>query len=114
MNQPPRTISTMGPEVPQDFPLASYEAVHAVVVLRVGESAWFEYVPAWNAVAVRFRSAVHDTESFKATAEREGIGARPDVRFEEERALFGFWSCPGSVDGELLSRSSLRRRRGGY
>jgi len=24
------------------------------------------------------------------------------------------WSCPGSVDGELLSRSSLRRRRGGY
>ena len=24
------------------------------------------------------------------------------------------WSYPGSVDGELLSRSSLHRRRGGY
>jgi putative tryptophan/tyrosine transport system substrate-binding protein len=24
------------------------------------------------------------------------------------------WSCPGSVDGELLSRSSLHQHRGGY
>src|SRR5207244_3654264 len=29
-----------------------------------------------------------------------------------ERRLARYWTCPGSVDGELLSRSSLRPLRG--
>ena len=33
---------------------------------------------------------------------------------EKVRADFYQWSCPGSVDGELLSRSSLPPLRGGY
>ena len=37
-----------------------------------------------------------------------GEGGQAYVYFVED------WSCPGSVDGELLSRSSLHPLRGGY
>jgi len=97
MNQPPRILTTIGLEAPPDFPLVSYEAIHAAVSPRSGEATlklglWDEYAAAWNAVAIRFLSAVHYADSFKATAVKAGIGTTHAVRFEEERAVFGFYA----------------------
>ena len=39
---------------------------------------------------------------------------RDDVAQDADTAALVFaWSCPGSVDGELLSRASLHQHRGG-
>src|SRR5439155_14518862 len=48
---------------------------------------------------------------------RPWINGTPDHNIQHDPAfewLFEVWSCPGSVDGELLSRSSPRPLRRGY
>ena len=75
------------------FPLAPYEAVHAVVVARWSTAASYQqYSGAWNALAYRFHGAVEAGTKFQKLLRDSGSHPAPQQRFHQEEALFNFFS----------------------
>ena len=86
-------LSTVGLEMPDDFPSNSYEAIHTLVTARKDTypDAWREYAGAWNAVAYRFLSCARHDEAFTDTVRRFGTSPPPPQGFTQEDELFGFF-----------------------
>lgn len=86
-------------DVAADFPKARYLAVEERIAHYLGAlqasaaavSGVSEYAGGWNAVILRFRAA--DECGISAIAALARGGAPPnDVRYEQERDLFGFFA----------------------
>lgn len=62
-------LSTIGCEMPPDFNVAAYEAVHSRVNANpsLNQDVWEHYAPAWNAVAYRFLSCAESDAAFTAS-----------------------------------------------
>jgi hypothetical protein len=90
----PKTIQTVGLEMPDDFPADAYEAVHRTVCARPAKSpaTWREYAGAWNAVAYRFKSLADHDEAFTASIRRVSSTPLPSDRHIQERELFNFFT----------------------
>ncbi|HQU46308.1 MAG TPA: hypothetical protein PK867_26110 [Pirellulales bacterium] len=82
--------------MPDDFPIAPFEAIHARVVAACArnEKAAKEYYGAENGVAYRFRACCEYSDAY-------GSFGTPNTTFEdrhnEEKALFGFFVSGFSV-----------------
>lgn len=88
---PNLTLNGLAPHV--DFPLELYEAVHAAVVARWSTAASYQqYSGAWNALAYRFHGAVEAGTKFQKSLSDSGSHPAPQQRFQQEEALFNFFS----------------------
>jgi len=88
----PLHVSSVGLEVPDDFPQKPYDAVQARVNSSPRDAvAMFEYGGAWNAVVYRFVSCARSAETFANSFRTAGPAPEPPERFIQEDALFGFF-----------------------
>jgi len=88
----PLHVSSVGLEVPDDFPQKPYDAVHARVNSSPRDAvAKFEYGGAWNAVVYRFVSCARSAETFANSFRTAGPAPAQPERFIQEDALFGFF-----------------------
>lgn len=77
----------------RDFPAELYEEVHADVVARwSGAPSYRHYSSAWNALAYRFHGAVDAGCEFQRSLKNFGAHPAPQQRFQQEVALFNFFS----------------------
>ncbi|KYC31730.1 hypothetical protein A0J57_13995 [Sphingobium sp. 22B] len=76
-----------------DFPAEPYEAVHADVAARwSGAASYRQYSSAWNALAYRFHGAVDAGDAFQRSLAKFGSHPAPQQRYQQEEALFNFFS----------------------
>src|SRR5208337_614516 len=88
----PLHVSSVGLEVPDDFPQKPFDAVHARVNSSPRDAvAKFEYGGAWNAVVYRFVSCARSAETFANSFRTAGPAPAQPERFIQEDALFGFF-----------------------
>jgi hypothetical protein len=83
--------NTVGIQMPADFPLAVYNDIvaHVVPLQPRFPDAYRHNAGAWNAVAIRFRSAAEADDAFQSSLnEPNSI----DQRFRQEAALFQFFT----------------------
>lgn len=91
-------LSNNGLPAHQDFPVAPYEAVHKLVVERWSEElSYSQFTGAWNAVAYRFHGALDAGGTFQKTLRDFGSHPAPNQRYQQEAALFNFFSNGFSV-----------------
>jgi hypothetical protein len=121
-----RKVTTIGLEMPADFPLDPYEAVHKRVchweeqmrrssATDQPSSVWSEYAGGWNAVAHRFLSCAMNSDRFVASIRRFGPSPDSEERHVQEDALFCFLvnglSCLESLGHGLHAIASMLRNR---
>lgn len=76
-----------------DFPFEPYEAVHAKVAGQWSAAAsYHQYSGAWNALAYRFHGSIEAGARFQKSLKVFGSHPAPHQRFEQEEALFNFFS----------------------
>jgi len=96
----PLTLNGLIPH--PDFPAPLYEGVHAEVAAKwSGAVSYRHYSSAWNALAYRFHGAVDAGDVFQRSLKRHGAHPAPQQRFQQETALFNFFSN-GSAAFEAL------------
>ena len=85
--------------MPSDFPIDLYEAVHIRVNKKktIYPDTWSQYAGAWNAVAYRFLACADYDQAFTESIQRAGNAPPPTERYNQERALFGFFVTGLSV-----------------
>src|SRR4051812_46965066 len=90
----PKKVNTVGLEMPDDFPVDAYNAVHARVSPKrePRPAAWPEWASAWNAVAYRFQSCVEHAAAFTKSIRQHGDAPAPPTRYIQERELFNFFT----------------------
>lgn len=94
----PRKLTTNGLIPADDFPAASYETVHTVVVrARSNDPLYHHYAGAWNALAYRYSEMADRGDEFTSLLDRFGSTPEPSQRYEQERAVFDFFSSAFSV-----------------
>jgi hypothetical protein len=89
-------VSTVGLDMPGDFPILPYEAVHKHVAGKLpiaAPDAFTVYALSWNGVARRFYSLGAMEAAYEATFPR----SNKEQRQVQEEALFGFFSTALSV-----------------
>jgi hypothetical protein len=88
--------NTVGIQMPADFPLAAYNDIHAHIgpLQPRFPAAYRHYAGAWNAVAIRFRSAAEADDVFQSSLNEQ---SSVDQRFRQEVALYQFFTSSVSV-----------------
>lgn len=82
--------TTIGIDVPADFPAQTYNDVHSRVWPRHSDfvEPFRHYAGAWNAVAIRFRSLADSDQNFQQTLVEAGS---PLNRYSQEVTMFLFF-----------------------
>ena len=88
--------NTVGIEMPADFPVAAYNdiAAHNARLQAGFPDPYRHYAGAWNAVAIRFRSAAEADDVFQLSLNEP---SSVEQRFRQELALFQFFTNSVSV-----------------
>jgi hypothetical protein len=88
-----RIVTTVGLEMPLDFPTGLYNSIHSRLHAARGQrqSFWRDYAPSWNAVAYRYRACADLAEEFSQSVNQHGDGPAQPERYLQDRALFGFF-----------------------
>lgn len=87
---------TMEIDVPNDFPSESYQAVRAEVK-SMSTPFHTHFAGGWNAVAYRYTAADKFNSEFVKAYVVHGDMPPPNQRFDQENALFGFFTVSCSV-----------------
>lgn len=88
--------NTVGIEMPADFPLAVYKDIHSEIAPLQPRfpNPYRHYAGAWNAVAIRFRSAAGADDEFQSSL---NDSSSVEQRFRQEVTLFEFFTNLVSV-----------------
>jgi hypothetical protein len=89
----PYPLSSIGIEMPDDFPTQPYEAIHNRMSIKRDSylDAWREFAAAWNAVAYRFLSCTEHDKAFTESVKRFGKTPPHFEWYIQQRELFGFF-----------------------
>lgn len=92
-------LSTNGLVMPPDFPTAQYEAIHKSLNKKASAEPerYQQFAAAWNAVSYRYLAMAEDGETFSLSLKGAGAHPSPGERYNQERALFGFFTNGFSV-----------------
>jgi hypothetical protein len=87
-------LKTNGLVMPVDFPTAHYNDVFERTLSKVAASPAIheQFAGAWNAVAYRFQAMADDEMAFTSLVVQ--TAPKPEIRCQQESALFGFF-CNG-------------------
>jgi hypothetical protein len=69
----------------------------AVLARFAGHRHYEHFAGAWNALAYRYQAVIDAGEAFSDLIAAHGTTPAPDVRYQQERALFDFYSAGFSV-----------------
>lgn len=97
--------STIGFEVPEDFPTQGYEKINAAMAPQKEAlpQKWSEFTGAWNSVRIKFRALAQNDEIYTASIERSRGGASSfEERYNQEYALFNFFVVEDSLFESLF------------
>jgi hypothetical protein len=83
--------------MPSDFPRELFEKIYTAAQPHNANPAHPQFIGAWSAVSHRYKALAHYDEVFTRTIETHGPGPAYEVRYEQERDLFGFASNAYSV-----------------
>jgi hypothetical protein len=87
-------LSTVGLDMPDDFPATEYEKTFAVVrVKRDTDPLFQEFGGAWNAVAYRYQAMIDAGDSFANSIKLCGTSPPPNERYGQEKNLLEFFSA---------------------
>jgi len=88
-----KTISTIGLEMPADFPSEPYEAINARLVKMKDPfpESWSQFTGGWRAVAIRFLSCIEHDKNFTLSVKKFTNAPQQPGRYIQERELFGFF-----------------------
>ena len=78
--------------VPDDFPVGPYEAVLHRLDHERANTNYFQFMEAWNAIAIRFAALDESDRAFTASIGMHGPAPAQPIRFQQERDLFHFFS----------------------
>ncbi|UYO48797.1 hypothetical protein KQX64_23340 [Rhodopseudomonas palustris] len=82
--------------MPPGFPTTAFDALYQYATLSRGPYAE-EFLGAWNAISYRYRALLDYSDGFEASIKRHGPAPEADIRFKQEKDLFGFFSNAFSV-----------------
>src|SRR5438552_662168 len=85
-------LSTVGIDVPPDFPFDPYMSIHHRLEHFAGATAdltWRQFAVAWNAVAYRFVACAEYDEAFRSDFSRVGVNAAGMDRYRQQRDTYG-------------------------
>jgi hypothetical protein len=85
-----------GLTMPPDFPRDLFEAIYTAAQPHRANPTHAQFNGAWNAVSFRYKALAEYDECFTRSIEK-GPARTSEVRYEEERDLFGFASNAYSV-----------------
>lgn len=86
-------LTTNGLMPHSDFPAGPYESIHAAVVGKWSNGEFYTHFSgAWNALAYRFHGTVDAGVQFQQSLTTHGPHPAPLERYQQERALFEFFS----------------------
>ncbi|MEH2551636.1 hypothetical protein V1283_008281 [Bradyrhizobium sp. AZCC 2262] len=99
MSESAEPLSVNGLVMPRDFPVASFEAVQRRIqpFAQTQNDLYIHFAGAWNAISYRYLSLVDDGETFTGSLKKHGSSPPAVERYNQERALFGFFSNGFSV-----------------
>jgi hypothetical protein len=83
--------------MPSDFPRELFEKIYTAAQPHDANPAHPQFIGAWSAVSHRYKALAHYDEVFTRSIETHGSGPAYEVRYEQERDLFGFASNAYSV-----------------
>src|SRR5579864_573315 len=92
-------LSTNGLIMPGEFPSTAFEAIYQAVTgkITIGSALHAEFAGAWNAVSYRYLAMTEYEDAFSKSIVNAGASADPQERYQQERALFGFFGNGFSV-----------------
>lgn len=91
-------ITTLGINMPVEFPITPYETIHAIIAPpRSKDPLYQHYAGAWNALAIRFRAAFEYGDNFVESFKAHGAVPPPEERYDQEKMLFNFFNSGFSV-----------------
>jgi len=91
-------ITTLGIDMPAEFPITSYETIHAIIAPpRSTDPLYQHYAGAWNAIAIRFRAAFEYGDKFVESFKAHGAAPLPEERYDQQKVLFNFFNSGFSV-----------------
>ncbi len=87
-------LTTIGIEVPDIFPVESYESVHRQMakLIDVYKTQWYHYAGAWNAVGYRFIVCSKNNALYTMSYQNHGEWPPFTERYKQETALFSFFA----------------------
>jgi len=85
--------TSLGFQMPPDFPLIPYDEVHRRLTKHKDShrTEWMSFGLGWNGVAYRYRAMAEYYEEFVKSLNSFGNSPNPEQRYEQGRALFGFF-----------------------
>lgn len=94
-----KPLSINGLLMPSDFPTEPFEAVHDALYAneRGSDPLYQHFLGAWNAISYRYVAMVDYGDEFTALITKEGSALTSIERYQQERALFGFFSNGFSI-----------------
>jgi hypothetical protein len=75
--------------MPPDFPRELFEKIYTAALPHHANPTHPQFIGAWSAVSHRYKALAEYDERFTHSIERDGPGASFQVRYEQERDLFG-------------------------
>ena len=85
--------ASLGFQMSLDFPMKSYKKVNECLTKHKDSHPiqWRSFGLGWNGVAYRYRAMTEYDKEFTKSVKSFGNSPQPEVRYEQGRALFGFF-----------------------
>jgi hypothetical protein len=92
-------LNTVGFIPPPDFPAQGYNNIHECLkkYKDTHEVQWMSFSSGWNGVAYRYRAMAEYDEQFTTSLREFGNSPPPEERYQQGKALFGFFTNAVSV-----------------
>jgi hypothetical protein len=92
-------LNTVGFTPPPDFPVEAYNKVHQYLnkYKDTHKVQWSLFSSGWNGLAYRYRAMAEYDERFTTSVKEFGNSPPPEERYEQGKALFGFFTNAVSV-----------------
>lgn len=94
-----RKLNSVGFIPPKDFPAKRHDDIHECLkkYKDTHKVEWSLFASGWNGVAYRYRAMAEYDEQFTAYMVKFGGSPPPEERYEQGKALFGFFTNAVSV-----------------
>jgi len=92
-------LTSVGCDVPDDFPSEWHEEIKKLLIKykEPNLTEWESFSVGWNGLVYRYRAMTEYDEIFTTSISKFGSSPRPEERYHQDKALFGFFVNAVSV-----------------
>jgi hypothetical protein len=92
-----RELAVNGLTPPSDFPVEDFEAIYTRMTPHGAHQAHPRFVGAWRAISYRYMAMIEYDAQFTESITRDGPNPSNQIRYQQERDLFNFFSNGVSI-----------------